>query len=94
MKFTRINNDTNGNPRYVVHFLELINDDDREVADDKKNIFNGMSKISILYSIALKKAKQMHGRKYHTKTYGGGIVFQSWNPPDLEKDIIELRNKQ
>jgi hypothetical protein len=23
--FTRINNDTNGNPRYVFHFLELAN---------------------------------------------------------------------
>lgn len=24
--FTRINNDTNGNPRYVIHFLQLAND--------------------------------------------------------------------
>jgi len=94
MEFTRINNDTNGNPRYVVHFFELINDNDYDIAEAKKDIFNGISKTSILYTIALKKAKELHGRKYHNKSYGGGIVFQSWNPSDLEKDIIELKNKQ
>jgi len=26
MEFTRINNDVNGNPRYVVHYLELLKD--------------------------------------------------------------------
>jgi hypothetical protein len=24
MRFTQVNNDVNGNPRYVVHFLELL----------------------------------------------------------------------
>jgi hypothetical protein len=27
--FTRINNDTNGNPRYVVHYLQLANSYER-----------------------------------------------------------------
>ena len=28
MNFTRVNNDTSGNPRYVVHFLTIANDYD------------------------------------------------------------------
>lgn len=94
MEFTRINNDTNGNPRYVIHFYELINDNDYNIAETKKDIFNGISKTSILYTTALKKAKKLGGRKYHNKSYGGGIVFQSYNTADLEKDLIELKNKQ
>jgi hypothetical protein len=94
MEFTRINNDINGNPRYVVHFYELINDNDYEIAETKKDIANGITKTSELYKIATKKAKKIGGKKYHNKSYGGGIVFQSYNVADLEKDIIELKNKQ
>jgi hypothetical protein len=68
MELTRINNDINGNPRYVVHFLEIDND----------------------YQTAVKKANKIGGRKYHTKSYGGGIVFQSYNTTDLIKDIKEI----
>ena len=54
----RINNDVNGNPRYVFHFLAL--------ADH--------------YSEAVEVAKKLiGGKKYHNKSYGGGIVFQSYN---------------
>lgn len=68
INFTRINNDVNGNPRYVCHFLNI--------ADN--------------YIEAVKKAKTIGGKKYHTKGYGGGIVFQSYNIEELEKDILEL----
>ena len=65
---TRVNNDVNGNPRYVFHFLAL--------ADH--------------YSGAVTVAKKLvGGRKYHTKSYGGGIVFQSYNV----KCQIEILNK-
>lgn len=30
------------------------------------------------------------GRKYHNKSYGGGIVFQSYSTPELEQSIKEL----
>jgi hypothetical protein len=94
MEFTKINNDINGNPRYVVHFYELINDNDYDIAEAKKDIFNGITKTSILYTIALKKANKIGGKKYHNNSFGGGIVFQSYNTADLEKDIIEVKNKQ
>jgi hypothetical protein len=64
--FTRINNDTNGNPRYVIHYLQL--------ADS--------------YERALYLSRQLGGRKFHNKQYGGGISFQSYNT-DILKERIE-----
>lgn len=78
MDFTRINNDANGNPRYVVHFLELLTEKDNNLSIDQK------------YKVAVKRANTIGGRKYHTKAYGGGIVFQSYNTDELEKTIKEL----
>lgn len=81
--FTRINNDINGNPRYVIHFYDLLN------TDERLNIpFNKR------YEYAIKKAKLIGGKKYHNKSYGGGIVFQSYNIEDTWKKIQELKNKQ
>ena len=79
IEFTKINRDINGNPRYVCHFLDLLN-------NTEKNQGN----ISDLYYLAIKKAKQLGGKKYHNKSYGGGIVFQSYNIDDLSKRIKEL----
>lgn len=93
IEFKRINSDTNGNPRYVCHFLEFIND---EIEQDIKERFkltleqNPYKKTDLLYSEALSIAKSLGGRKYNNKSYGGGIVFQSYNIQDLEKKIIEL----
>lgn len=66
--FLRIDNDINGNPRYVCHYLNI--------ADN--------------YSEAIKKANSIGGRKYHTKRYGGGVVFQSYNIEDTAKRIKEI----
>ena len=69
---TRINNDVNGNPRYVFHFLAL--------ADH--------------YSGAVSVAKKLiGGKKYHTKSYGGGIVFQSYNVQN-DLDILNAYIKE
>ncbi len=70
--WTRINNDINGNPRYVVHFLNIAND----------------------YAEAVKIARKLGGKKYNTKSYGGGIVFQSYNLESTEKYIIDSIAKQ
>lgn len=85
IEFTRVNNDVNGNPRYVCHFLELINEE-----DVKNNPSLMVNATSVLYEVALKKAKQLGGRKFHNKQYGGGIVFQSYNIQDLEKRILAI----
>lgn len=77
IEFTRINNDINGNPRYVCHFLNIPNLD--------KSL-----DISERYKQAVKKANKIGGRKYHTKSYGGGIVFQSYNIQETKKAILSL----
>jgi hypothetical protein len=77
MELTRINNDVNGNPRYVTHFLNIPIEGE------------GLS-ISEKYALACKKANAIGGRKYHTKAFGGGIVFQSYNTNDLINAIKNL----
>lgn len=79
--WTRIDNDTNGNPRYVCHFLTFITDKDREQPG-----YN----VSGSYDLALTRAKKLGGRKFHNKKYGGGIVFQSYNIEGETKSIEEL----
>lgn len=69
--FTRIKNDTNGNPRYVCHFLNL--NTEAELAA------TGADWISDKYAIACKRANKIGGKKYTAKAYGGGIVFQSYS---------------
>ena len=70
--FTRINNDTNGNPRFVIHYLQL--------ADS--------------YERALYLSRQLGGKKFHNKQYGGGIVFQSYNTDKLKKRIEEIKQRE
>jgi hypothetical protein len=78
IEFTRINNDANGNPRYVCHFLNLIKSDEKFVG------------FSEQYDEAVRRAKKIGGKRYHTKSYGGGIVFQSYNIQQTEQDILNL----
>jgi hypothetical protein len=79
IRLTRVNNDINGNPRYVVHFLEFLNNEE-----------NSFLPFSKKYEYALKKAKKIGGRKFHNKQYGGGIVFQSYNTDNLKEQIIDV----
>lgn len=71
IELTRVNNDVNGNPRYVFHFLNLSGN----------------------YETALKLAKKIGGRKFNNKQYGGGIIIQSYNIADTQKQIIQLISK-
>ena len=74
INFKRVNNDVNGNPRYVCHFLNFVKKDEE----------------TCTYGTALIRAKKIGGRKFHNKQYGGGIVFQSYNIADTEKHILEI----
>lgn len=69
--FTRINNDTAGNPRYVIHWTAVAN----------------------TYPAAVKIANKIGGKKFHTKTYGGGIVIQSYNIDATAKRLSEEISK-
>lgn len=83
ISFKRVNNDVNGNPRYVCHFYNLLTDGESN---------NSVANLSIdgKYQIALHRAKKIGGKKFHNKQYGGGIVFQSYNIEATEKSILEL----
>ncbi len=80
IQFTRINNDINGNPRYVCHFTEFLL--------DGCFAYGGVQQS---YNLALNVAKKIGGKKFSNKQYGGGIVFQSYSLPELEKAIKENR---
>ena len=67
IEVTRIDNCVNGNPRYVIHFLDI--------ADN--------------YIDAINIAKQIGGKKYTAKWFGGGIVFSSYNVKEDLKRIIK-----
>lgn len=71
IEFTRINNDVNGNPRHVVHFLQLLTKE--ELNSDL------LSWYGVKYDLAIMRGKTAGGRKYHNKSYGGGIVFQEYS---------------
>lgn len=84
IEFKRIKNDIYGNPRYIVHFMNLLSDKDWD------SLPQGLSQITDGYALAIKKAKKIGGSKYRGKDFGGGIVFQSYNTIDLAKRIQEL----
>lgn len=77
--FRRIDNDTNGNPRYVCHYVWLLTQDE---LDDPK--------FTNRYNVALLRAKPLGGRKFHNKQFGGGIAFQCYDREKLENDILAL----
>ena len=102
IEFTRLNNDVNGNPRYACHYSEFIKDGEFDglatinkdgsttTVNQVIHILHGMSRTDFEYKTALKRAKMLGGGKYNNKSYGGGIVFTSYNINELEKQIIEL----
>lgn len=87
MEFTRIKNDVNGNPRYVVHFLALLSDKEQQEIRSKARPFES---VNDMYAYAVKKANKIGGKKYRGKDFGGGIVLQSYNIQDTENKINEL----
>ena len=87
--FIRVNSDINGNSRFVCHYLNLNSDAEASVImgwNSKGQLVNDK------YAQALERAKQLGGRKYHNKQYGGGIVFQCVEGllPDLCKRLNAL----
>ena len=67
IRIEQIKNDVNGNPRIVVHFLDLGIDTDE---------YDNLNK---LYGFT----------KYRGKSWGGGVVFQSYNHEETLRYAIE-----
>ena len=88
LTFTRTTSDVCGNPRYVVHFLTL---NTREELDRIGDIW---IPVSEKYVIACKRANSIGGRRYHTKRYGGGIVFQSYSIDETAAAISRVTGRQ
>jgi len=88
LTFTRAPSDVCGNPRYVVHFLNL---NTREELDR-----TGPDWIDIdtKYRLACKRANSIGGRRYHTKRYGGGIVFQSYSIDETAAAISRVTGRR
>jgi hypothetical protein len=61
-------------PRYVIHFLRLLTNDEK---------YGTPMTIDQKYALALQKGKKAGGKKFHNKMFGGGVVFQSYNLTDL-----------
>ena len=64
----KINNDVNGNPRWVVSMHWILDENEGE----------GLT-ILEKFELAVKKARKVGGKVYRGKDFGGGIVFQSYN---------------
>ena len=62
----------------VVHFLAFVTDKEME--------HENWVPISEKYTIALKRANALGGRKFHNKQFWGGIVFQAQN----EGEVVRL----
>ena len=80
IKFERINNDVNGNPRYVFHYLELI----PKTLEDRS---------TFEYEDALIVGRELGGKKFHNKQFGGGICVQSYNIMDDKIRILKARKE-
>jgi hypothetical protein len=72
IEWTRVKNDVNGNPRYVCHFTNL------ETFNTRFHARVNMT-ISDRYARAVKWANKLGGRKFHNKSFGGGIVFTAYD---------------
>ena len=82
--FCRVNNDINGNPRYVVHFIAFNTDEEMR---------NGNLSQNQLYAIAKKRANDLGFSVYRANWYGGGFVCQSYSLVDTANKINEIVNK-
>ena len=85
LTLTRVNNDVNGNPRYVMHFLQM-----NTMAEIEAVPWIGVSEK---YAMAVKRANTIGGRKYHNRSYGGGIVFQSYSVDELARHVSQATGR-
>ncbi len=74
--FYSVNNDINGNPRYVTHFHAFLNDNELGTGS---------------YELAKKRANSLGFKVYRGKDFGGGFVCQSYNLENDIERILDIR---
>ena len=84
-RLTRVNGDQYDNPRYAVHYLNLLTESERE-------LFRG-ELSSRDYDLAVRKANKVGGRKFHNRQYGGGIVFYGGKDHVIQK-VMKLAKQE
>lgn len=82
----QVSPDRSGNPRYVCHFFSL----NTRAELDSDNSLASPGHVSDQYSLALKRARRIGGKKFHNKVFGGGIVFATSNLRVTEKEIARV----
>lgn len=84
IEFFRINSDSCGNPRYVVHFLDFVTLDERR---------NGKLDVLQLYIIAKNRANRIGFYVYRAKWFGGGFVGTTYSLPSTAELINDMKNE-
>jgi len=81
MEWKHIKNDINGNSRWVCHWMTFEKKPDYSLT------------LAERYDKAVKLANEIGGRKYRSKDYGGGIVFQCFGPDEMLPHIQKLMDE-
>ena len=81
----RLENDMNGNPRVMTHFLNLVSPDQLREAD-RMSANDASASINILEQWA---KDTVRGKKYRAKWFGGGIVWQSYLNDEQINNLID-----
>lgn len=77
--FFRANNDINGNARYVIHFFDVLTDEEKRAIPVLK-----------AYELAALRLKGF-ARRFNTREFGGGFVFHSVNYQDTAEYLDACR---
>jgi len=64
---------------FVFHFLSIISD------EESNSVPNSLDRVPTLYRMALNKAYEVGGEKYHNKSFGGGIYLHGTKQNVLKK---------
>ena len=85
---TRVKNDANGNPRYVIHWLELLGCEPLSQWDDNLRMpADSFYDVGLSYDLACTISKPAGFKRYHNQLYDGGLVVQSYNIQDSLADL-------
>ena len=58
MQTKQVNSDVNGNPRIVVHFLDILTQQERDS-------IVGQDRVWKMYDLAISKSRKFGGKKFH-----------------------------